>query len=218
MDGWVAMGARVMSVAYMYRCIYLAIKSAYWIGIYLYPSDVVTWHQCLHQHQHLTHSSTVCECVQMWATSQGKMVHSVGRRGSVVAYTACKQDVAGLIAASAEFAVGAVPLGKAFTHTCTVSTQEWKWVPGRTEKPCVCVWLVMCTKTCSCRAVCSPGSWDGLWMNRVLWPGGNCVKSGEQRLRWILAYKPPPLPFTFCTHAQTHQYIRLFTTWDSLVQ
>ena len=31
-------------------------------------------------------------------------------------------------------------------------------------------------------------------MNRVLWPGGNCVKSGEQHLRWIPDYKPPPLP------------------------
>ena len=48
----------------------------------------------------------------------------------------------------------------------------------------LCVWLVMCAKPCGCQAVCSSGSWDGLWMNRVLWPGGNCVKSGEQRLCW----------------------------------
>ena len=38
-------------------------------------------------------------------------------------------------------------------------------------------------------------SWNGLWMNRVLWPGGNCAKSGEQRLCWMPNYKPPPLSF-----------------------
>ena len=47
----------------------------------------------------------------------------------------------------------------------------------------LCVWLVMCAKTCGCQAVCSLGSWDGLWMNRVLWPGGNCVTSGELDIR-----------------------------------
>ena len=39
----------------------------------------------------------------------------------------------------------------------------------------VCSWLVMCPETCDCQAVCSPGSWDGLWMNRVLWSTGNCA-------------------------------------------
>ena len=58
----------------------------------------------------------------------------------------------------------------------------------------------MCTKTCGCQAVCSRGSWDVLWINRVLWPGGSCLKSEEQCLRWISDYKPPSLPFNppFC--------------------
>ena len=52
---------------------------------------------------------------------------------------------------------GAVPLGKAFIHTC-------KWVPGRTVKASVC--LNSFQRRGGSRAECSPGSWDGLLMNR----------------------------------------------------
>ena len=50
-----------------------------------------------------------------------KVLH-VERRGSVVACATYK--IVGSIARWAEFAVDAVLLGKAFTHTCTLSTQE----------------------------------------------------------------------------------------------
>ena len=76
-----------------------------------------------------------------------------------------------------------------FIHTCTLSTQEWVGIPGRTEKACehVCVCVCVCVyDLCAPKLFASglrapPGSWDGLWINRVLWPGSNCLKSGEQR-------------------------------------
>ena len=42
----------------------------------------------------------------------------------LVVCATCKPEVAGSIAGWAEFAVDAVVLGKAFTHICTLLTQE----------------------------------------------------------------------------------------------
>ena len=78
----------------------------------------------------------------------------------------------------------------------------------------LCVWFVMCIKSCYCQAVCSLGSWDGLGRNRALWLGGNCVKSGEQCLCWIPDYKPPPLPLP-CFSAGRRS--RNFYGWEQAV-
>ena len=75
---------------------------------------------------------------------------------------------------------GAVPLGKAFTQTCTLSWPRSKWVPGRTE-PSVCLTRPSFQRRNGSRAGWSSGSWDGLIMSvmkeQVLWPWGNCVTS-----------------------------------------
>ena len=49
-----------------------------------------------------------------------------GYCGSVVVCTMCKLEIVDWISDWAEFAVDSVLLGKAFTHTCTLSAEEWK--------------------------------------------------------------------------------------------
>ena len=116
-----------------------------------------------------------------------------GRRGSVVSCATCKREIAGAITAGLNLLL----------TLCSWASPLPIRVPSRPRsksgylvgpRRLACVWSVMCAKTCGRKAVCSPGSWDDWWMNSVPWPGGNCVKSGEQRLRWIPDYKPPPLP------------------------
>ena len=73
---------------------------------------------------------------------------------------------------------GAVPLCKAFTHMCTLSTQMPE-VSGRTMEASVRLNSSQCCD--GCRAVYCLGSWDGLWMNRSCDQGaGNRVKLGER--------------------------------------
>ena len=68
---------------------------------------------------------------------------------------------------------------------------RWKWVPGRTE-------MAMCTISSmrwnGCRTVCSPGSWNGTWMNRSSDQGVE-YKVNNRSLDLISDYKKPaPLP------------------------
>ena len=70
--------------------------------------------------------------------------------------------------------------------TRALSRPRSKWVPGRTVKGS-CVWRVPCAEKWQPGCMV-PGELRWLMNEQFLWPGGNCVKSGEWRFQnWLIS-------------------------------
>ena len=102
---------------------------------------------------------------------------NVGRRGSVVACATYKRGIAGSIPGCAEYACfDVVLLGKALcSHVHSLDPGISGYLVGQ--------WRLVCLNSAVRRkwqpGCMLPGELRWLMNEQVLWPGGNCVKSGE---------------------------------------